>query len=412
MGVLTDVQLRAWVKAGKPLAGKSDGDGLTFTLSKGGTASWVLRYRIAGKQRELTLGRYPDMGITEARKLAAAKRVAVQQVVDVAAEKQRQKAELKQAGTVGELAELWLDHAIRNKHRHPQVTARVIERDILPALGKKPPREVTRPEVTRLLAKIKASGRPTIANDALRYMRAMFAYGEVLGMVDKNPADGIKQDHAGGKETARTRALSQSEITGLLKSMRESGPSFTRDNELAVKLLLALGCRKMELIAAQWSEVDLDAGRWRIPAARTKTGESRELPLPKVVVEWLRELQVRACSSEYVFPARRESQRYPHVSPDTLNAALKGLKHGLEHFTVHDLRRTARSLLADLGVPFDVAEKILGHKLPGVAAVYDRGNSLEQQRKALEKLAEQIENLSVGEVGPANVVSIGERRVA
>jgi hypothetical protein len=129
MGKLTDVQLRAWVKAGKPIAGKSDGDGLTFTLSAKGVASWVLRYRIAGKQRELTLGRYPDLGITDARKLAATKRGEVQQLIDVAAVKQRLKAEIKQAGTVTELAELWLDHAIRPKHKHPQVTERVIKRD-------------------------------------------------------------------------------------------------------------------------------------------------------------------------------------------------------------------------------------------------------------------------------------------
>ena len=234
VGKLTDVQLRAWLKAGKPIAGKSDGDGLTFTLSAKGVAAWVLRYRIAGKQRELTLGRYPDLGITDARKLAAAKRVEVQQVIDVAAVKQRQKDELKQAGTVAELTELWLDHSIRPKHKHPKVTERVIERDIVPALGRRAPKDVTRPEVTRLLAKIKASGRPTIANDVLRYLRSIFSYGEVLGMVDKNPADGIKLDHAGGKEEARTRALSQAEIARLFKAMHEAGTSFSRDNELAV----------------------------------------------------------------------------------------------------------------------------------------------------------------------------------
>ncbi|MBV5324302.1 MAG: hypothetical protein J0626_02985, partial [Rhodospirillaceae bacterium] len=68
------------------------------------------------------------------------------------------------------------------------------------------------------------------------------------------------------------------------------------------------------------------------------------------------------------------------MSPDTLNAALHGLEHGLEAFTVHDLRRTSRSLMADIGIAFDVAEKILGHKLPGTAAIYDRGSSLERQR--------------------------------
>lgn len=389
MGKLSDVQLKAWVRDGTRIAGKSDGDGLTFTLSAQGTATWTLRYRIAGRARELTLGRYPDLSLGEARKLAAAKRVEVQQVIDVAAIKQQKKAEAKQAANVEQLANLWLDNSVRRRHQYPEVTERVFKRDILPALGKCNTKSVTTPEITRLLAKINASGRPSIANDALRHMKAMFAYGEALGMVDRNPAERIKLEHAGGQEKSRTRALSTAEIAKLLKAMREAGTQFGRDNELAVKLLLALACRKMELFAAKWEEFDLSNNLWRIPATRIKTRESRELALAPAVIEWLQELKIRACGSDYVFPARRESKRkrFPHVSPDTTWRALHDLNHGLEAFTVHDLRRTSRSLMADIGVPFDVAEKILGHKLPGVAHVYDRGGSLEQQRTALEKVA-------------------------
>lgn len=400
MGKLSDVQLRAWIKDGEAIAGKSDGDGLTFTLSAKGVAAWTLRYRIGGRARELTLGRYPDISLGDARKLAAAKRVEVQQVIDVAAVKQQKKAEAKLAADVNHLATLWLDNSIRRRHQHPEVTERVFRRDILPVLGKRDTKSITTPEITRLLAKINASGRPTIANDALRHLKAMFAYGEALGMVDRNPAERIKLEHAGGQEKARTRALTTSEITKLFTAMREAGSTFGRENELAVKLLLALACRKMELFGARWVEFDLEARLWRIPAARVKTSESRELALAQVVIEWLEELKVRACGSEYVFPARRVSKKkkFGHVSPDTTWSALRDLKHGLEAFTIHDLRRTSRSLMADLGVPFDVAEKILGHKLPGVASVYDRGNSIEQQRKALERVGDLIQQLDSGHV--------------
>lgn len=407
MGKLSDVQLKAWVRDGARIAGKSDGDGLTFTLSSQGTATWTLRYRIAGRARELTLGRYPDLSLGEARKLAAAKRVEVQQVIDVAAIKQQKKAEAKQAANVEQLADLWLDNTVRRRHQHPEVTERVFKRDILPALGKCNTKSVTTPEITRLLAKINASGRPSIANDALRHMKAMFAYGEALGMVDRNPAERIKLEHAGGQEKSRTRALSTTEIAKLLKTMREAGTKFGRDNELAVKLLLALACRKMELFAAKWDEFDFQNNLWRIPAKRVKTGEARELALAPQVVEWLQELKIRACGSDYVFPARRESKqkRFAHVSPDTTWRALHELPHGLEAFTVHDLRRTSRSLMADIGVPFDVAEKILGHKLPGVAHVYDRGGSREQQRSALNRLAQMLTDLEVGRQ-QENVVSL------
>jgi len=262
MGKLSDVQLKAWLRDGKRIAGKSDGDGLTFTLSALGTATWTLRYRIAGRARELTLGRYPDLSLGEARKLAAAKRVDVHQVIDVAAIKQQKKAEAKLTANVEQLANLWLDNTVRRRHQHPEVTERVFKRDILPSLGKCDTKSVKTPEITRLLAKINASGRPSIANDALRYMKAMFAYGEALGMVDRNPAERIRVEHAGGQEKSRTRALSATEIAKLLKAMREAGTKFGRDNELAVKLLLALACRKMELFAAMWDEFDFSNDLW------------------------------------------------------------------------------------------------------------------------------------------------------
>jgi hypothetical protein len=109
MGTIRDVQVRNWINAGKPLA-KTDGDGLTFTLSASGTASWVLRYRLSGKQRELTLGRYPDVTIAAARKLATEKRVEVQQGVDVARKKQKAKLDTAREWTFKRLADDYLTY--------------------------------------------------------------------------------------------------------------------------------------------------------------------------------------------------------------------------------------------------------------------------------------------------------------
>ncbi|MBV2192374.1 MAG: Arm DNA-binding domain-containing protein, partial [Azonexus sp.] len=102
MGKLTDVELRNCIKAGQPV-NKTDGDGLTFTLSAKGTAAWTLRFRIGGRRKELTLGRYPDMSIAKARELAAEKRVAVSQGVDVAQEKQTRKESAKLAATLAKV---------------------------------------------------------------------------------------------------------------------------------------------------------------------------------------------------------------------------------------------------------------------------------------------------------------------
>ena len=103
MGKLTDIQIRAWVRAAEPIA-KSDGDGLTFTLSSNGTSAWVLRYRLAGKQRENTLGRFPDISLKRARELATENRAQIQQGVDVARVKQTELRELTSAWTVKQLA--------------------------------------------------------------------------------------------------------------------------------------------------------------------------------------------------------------------------------------------------------------------------------------------------------------------
>ena len=164
-----------------------------------------------------------------------------------------------------------------------------------------------------------------------------------------------------------------------------------RENYLAFALLLCLGVRKGELVGALWSEFDLRKKLWNLPAERSKSGVAITIPIPTPAITWLKELKIRAFSSEYVFPNRRRSKRFGHISPDTLNAALKKLfeekKLKVEHFTIHDLRRTCRSLMAQLNIPSHVAERSLNHKLKGVEGIYDRYDYLDERRDALEKVA-------------------------
>ena len=142
MGKLTDVELRNCLKAGQPV-NKTDGDGLTFTLSAKGTAAWTLRYRFAGQRKELTLGRYPDMSIAKARELAAEKRVAVSQGVDVAQEKQARKesaklaATLAKVGTVKTLYDEFFASQIEGQRKKPKEVSGVFALHILPRIGNK-----------------------------------------------------------------------------------------------------------------------------------------------------------------------------------------------------------------------------------------------------------------------------------
>jgi integrase len=209
---------------------------------------------------------------------------------------------------------------------------------------------------------------------------------------------------AGGVEKSRDRALSIDEICLIFKVFRDNRASFTRDNYLACALLIVLGVRKTELTEAKWSEFDLNGAKWELPGERSKSGVGIDIPLPPQVIAWLEELQIRACGSPYVFPSRRSS-KHPHMGKDTLNRAIAklfGKEPGkksqpenrmgdLTEFTVHDLRRTCRSLLAATGVPGHVAERCLNHKLKGVEGIYDRYDYFEERRQALIKMAELIE---------------------
>lgn len=397
MGRLSDRQVQAWLRAKKPIAGRSDGGGLTFTLSAAGTASWVFRYRLHGRANELTLGNYPDIPLKTARRLATKARAEVDQGIDVACAKREDKAKAKMAGTLAELCEQFLDREIRPRYKHPDRIESLFQRDVLPVIGRIPPLDVRPGDVDRVLRRISGDERPTVANDALRLMRALFRYGKKRGVLDANPAADFELSDAGGSESKRERRLSRDEITKLFRAMRKAGAGIGRDNELAVKLLLALGVRKMELLAAQWQEFDLDAGVWHLPGERTKTGKLIDVPLAPAVVEWLRELEVRACGSACVFPARRAAKRFPHVSPDTLNVALASLDHGLDHFAVHDFRRTMRSELSSLGVPPHIAERCLNHTIKGVEGTYDRHSYFEERKQALGVWADLLQALERGE---------------
>lgn len=187
------------------------------------------------------------------------------------------------------------------------------------------------------------------------YCKQLFRHPVKLDLRTSNPTEAFTISDAGGIENSGSRALTLDELTLVFKCFRENQNQFTRENYLAVALLLCLGVRKGELIAVKWNEFNFDKALWHIQQARSKTGQGISIPLAPVIVEWFKELQVRAYGSDFVFPNRRTSKRFGHISPDTLNVVIQKLfkqgKMPVEHYTIHDLRRTCRSLLAETGVP-------------------------------------------------------------
>lgn len=381
-----------------------DGGGLYLRKQSPDGAAWTFRYSFAGTVRWYPLGQYPDMSLAEARQEARKARVMLDKGQDPLAARRDAVEAQRRRGTLRDLAEEWFKAEILGRElKHPEVPRRYLDKYLLPDLGRRPAADVHAADIARLLDKVKARA-PTAANDLLRFTTRIFAFGVRRRVVTGNPASGFTPRlDGGGTEKPRQRALSADELARLFEAIRKTS-TFGGDNLLALKLLLALCVRKGELLGACWSEMDLegatDAGPvWHLPASRTKTNEALDVPLVPSVVEWLRVLHTMAAGSEYVLPLRRRDhrRRASHMGRDTLNVALTRVKHGLKPFTLHDLRRTARTHLAQLGVKREVAERCLAHKIMGVEGTYDRHDYFGERRAALERWTAVLADAERGE---------------
>jgi len=395
MAKLTATKVRALVKNGLP-GRHSDGNGLYLMLPKRGEPYWMLRYTLAGKRRELTLAKFVELSLAEARERAVEAQKEIRSGIDPIEERKREgRITLR---TVSDLFEDWyLD--LEKRLKHPRIPKRIFLREVSPSIGGIPIGDVTPMDVRAIIKKVAGSDRPTIANDTLMYLKQLFNHAIKLGLIKYNPASAFTVTDAGGVEKSRERALTIEEIQHVFKVFRENSDSFTRENYLACAMLLILGVRKTELTEAKWSEFDFKNECWTLPAERSKSGVEIVIPLPPNTVKWLDELKIHACGSDYVFPNRRSS-KHPHMGKDTLNRAISKLfgkepgrkqqpenKMGdIAEFTVHDLRRSCRSLMASAGVPGHVAERCLNHKLKGVEGIYDRYDYFDERREALAKV--------------------------
>lgn len=387
---LNDKQIKRLIKEGLP--GKhSLGNNLYLRISDEGTATWVFRFKMSknsSKRPEMTIGNYSSMSLAQAWSEALRLKAEIKEGENPLAEKHRLKNEPCQ--TVNELAEEWLR---RNDTRvkHPHIQRRIYNKEIAPFIGLMNLSKVKPRDIRAIIEKIAESGRPTIANDALFLCKSIFRYGVKLEVITDNPANAFDVNDAGGKEEGRSRFLTQEEVQILFDVFRQNAGQISREIYLMTALEILFSGRKGELIKARWSEIDLKERTWFIPAGNTKTKAEIVVPLSGLAVEILEELKVRAYGSDYVFPAKKANSKNPHLNLSTINAAINKLfeqgKIPLEHFTVHDLRRTSRTLMSQQKVLREIAERCLNHKIKGVEGIYDRWSYFDERKEAQEKLA-------------------------
>ncbi|CAH0349872.1 site-specific integrase [Aquabacterium soli] len=413
--LLDDVQIRRWVAKGAAIA-RSDGDGLTFTLSSAGTATWVLRYRVSGvRRKEITLGNYPDLTLAAARKLARERRVDVDQGKDPAADKKVLKMRTQMAWTVRELIS---DYKEKKLTTPPLAEGTVyyrkwdLDKIIGPKLGSMEVRNVTPADIVHVIESSKRSW--TICKRLLTSAKLLFAHACGKRLINVNPCVGIDLTALmGARPPIRKRVmLAEDELRALLKDINDIGV----ENGLAFRILLATCVRSIELAKARWEHIDFELGTWWVPAESVKTRTGFLVPITPTVAEWFKSLQCLSGDSPWVLPARTDRRRKrvgdTHVGKTTLWAAItRAFDRGdidVRRFTPHDTRSTAKGHMRNMGIPNDITEIALNHALKGMEAVYDVREEIPERRQALEKWAAFIEACETGR--PWNVQPI--RRVA
>jgi len=386
---LTDTAIRA-LKPKATRYSKSDDRGLVLEVFPTGGMLWHYRYRLNGKQERVTLGRYPALSLKLARAERDKRETLVAQGQSPAVQKRLAKQGAAPAATVAEFGERFFRDVVAKDRRDLTIPRRYFDKSIVPAIGTKAVRDVTTEDVRAIIWKKKDEGFDAAAGNIRSVLKRLFDYAQTAGLVATNPVLSLPMRHV-HKAKARERALSTDEIRAFLKAAFES--NIRRQFKIGLHLILLTMVRKSELLLARWEHVDFEQAEWHIPAEHSKTGKPHIVFLSRQAVALFRELHALAGGSELVMPGRGSlTKPFAH---NAINTALKTALQGqdIPAFTIHDLRRTASTLLHENGWPSDVVEKALNHTIGGVRGVYNRAEYAPQRREMLQFWADTIEQL-------------------
>lgn len=386
---LTDTAIRALKPKAKRYS-RTDERGLVLEVFPTGGMLWHYRYRLNGKQERVTLGRYPALSLKLARAERDKRETLVAQGQSPAVQKQLAKQGAAPDTTVAEFGERFFREVVAKDRRGLTIPRRYFDKSIVPAIGTKPVRDVTTEDVRAIIWKKKDEGFDAAAGNIRSVLKRLFDYAQTAGLVSTNPVLALPMRHV-HKARARERALSTEEIRTFLKAAFES--NIRRQFKIGLHLILLTMVRKSELLLARWEHVDFEQAEWHIPAEHSKTGKPHIVFLSRQAVALFRELRALAGGSALVMPGRGNlTKPFAH---NAINTALKTALQGqdIPAFTIHDLRRTASTLLHENGWPSDVVEKALNHTIGGVRGVYNRAEYAPQRREMLQFWADTIERL-------------------
>lgn len=354
---LTEAQIKAATPK-KSLYYLPDGDALRLLIKPSGAKLWRYSYRIGSRQKTAALGQWPAVKLRDARRLRDEARKQVQQGIDpcLAKRQAKQAQEIDQARTLRSVAELWLHKTEkrRSTRTHRDVVAR-LERYALSRVGDLPVSAIDTATVLRIVDRAERRA-PSQARALLHDLSGVMGYAAVRGMVPANPASGLSREVI-VPARQHHRALPASELGDLLRALdRYEGVGGRVLVKSALTLVIYTALRSSEVCGGEWSEIDLDAGVWAIPAARMKSRRPHTCYLSSQAVAVLRELHEITGGDRWIFPA--SGRQSGHTAPAALR---KGLSRLGTDATVHGFRSLFSTTANEVGWRSDWVEACLAH---------------------------------------------------
>ena len=374
----------------------ADAGGLYLEVMPTGGKHWRWKYRWMGKEKRLALGTYPAVGLAQARRARDDARVVLKAGQDPVQGKKDAKAAaiVRMENNFEAVARAWFEHWKGTKTaRHSDYVMRRLEADVFPEIGRRAIAEITAPMLLAVAKKIEVRDALDIAKRALQTCGQIFRYAIAHGTIERNPAADVKPSDAlkPRKKTHYAR-LDAKELPELLRKIAVyQGTPYTR---LAIELMALTFVRTGELINATWTEFDVEAAEWRLPAERMKMRTPHIVPLSTQALQVLALLRELKGLSDYLFPGERDHEK--PMSNNTILAALArmGYKHRM---TGHGFRGIASTILHEQGYRHDIIElQLAQQERDEVSAAYSFATFLPERRRVMQAYADHLDQLRQG----------------
>lgn len=377
--------------------------GLILRVMPSGVKSWSHLYRFGGKQHRMSLGHYPDVSLKKARALVRDARQDIVQGIDPITQRRERIAEQmrreEEGITVEALARMFIERHCKQKTKRWKDTERFFNRHILPEFGNRRAKDIRRKDVIQFLDKLSNSKRPHAANHVLIAMRKMYNWAIERDELEFNPCSHVKKP-VPPKE--RERVLSRSEIKKLWQATFHLGYPYGP----VIKLLLLTGQRRSEISTLRWSHIDFEEKVIRLPAESVKAKRSHEVPLSDMAISVLKTLP--RFKGPYVFTTTHGLKPIAGFGK-TRRLEIEPLFQAKD-WRLHDLRRTAATGMATLGVPMHTISRVLNHAEGGVTRIYARYSFLNEKRQALDLWAQHVHEIVNEKYPDDSVIYIGAEK--